>query len=82
MHRTRLLVSLVGLLFTAVLSAQTTVSGIVIDASTNAPLIGASILAPEGFDVGTVTDLDGKFTLRLSDIADHLLVWYLCLNVL
>ncbi|MCX8212265.1 MAG: SusC/RagA family TonB-linked outer membrane protein [Lewinella sp.] len=80
MHRTRLLVSLVGLLFTAVLSAQTTVSGIVIDASTNAPLIGASILAPEGFDVGTVTDLDGKFTLRLPEIADHVLVSYIGFN--
>ena len=40
-------------------------SGIVTDATTNEPLIGVSILI-KGTQVGTVTDVDGKFILDVS----------------
>jgi TonB-linked SusC/RagA family outer membrane protein len=77
MLRIHLLASLVGLLFTVGLSAQSTVSGTVIDAISNEPLVGASILGPEGADVGTVTDLDGQFSIQLSETADYLRVSYI-----
>lgn len=43
-----------------------TVSGVVLDADTDEPLIGASV-TPIGGGTGTATDIDGKFTLRLPE---------------
>jgi TonB-dependent starch-binding outer membrane protein SusC len=51
----------VGLLFSIQLSAQEKVEGLVTDAA-NAPLIGANVVL-KGTTTGTVTDLDGKFSL-------------------
>lgn len=47
---------------TFALNAQRTISGKVLDAGNNDPLIGASILGSDGKS-GTITDLDGNFTL-------------------
>jgi len=67
MLRTRSWATLVGLLFTVVLSAQTTlVKGMVVDAETQEPLVGASVLG-KGRSTGTVTDLDGKFAFQVFD---------------
>lgn len=44
--------------------AQNSISGSVIDSINNEPLIGATILV-EGSDKGTVTDLDGKYSLQV-----------------
>jgi hypothetical protein len=46
--------------------AQTTVSGIIIDASTNEPLIGANVMNASTLD-GTITDVDGAFTLNFPE---------------
>lgn len=47
------------------LMAQTrTVSGTVVDAGTNEPLIGATVM-PIGGGQGTATDIDGKFTINV-----------------
>ncbi|MCR9064780.1 MAG: TonB-dependent receptor [Cytophagales bacterium] len=46
-----------------VASAQTTVSGTVLDGTTDEPLIGASV-SVKGTSIGTTTDLDGKYTLK------------------
>ena len=46
-------------------SNKRALSGIVTDATTNEPLIGVSILI-KGTQVGTVTDVDGKFILDVS----------------
>ncbi|MEL7161066.1 MAG: TonB-dependent receptor plug domain-containing protein, partial [Bacteroidota bacterium] len=62
MLRIRVLVSVFGLLFSVVLSGQE-VSGIVLDAETEEPLVGATVLAPEGFDASAITGLDGKFSI-------------------
>ena len=43
--------------------AQTTIQGTVIDDESNEPLIGASVLLT-GTATGTVTDIDGNFTLE------------------
>jgi len=52
------------------------ISGKVIDKSTLAPVIGASVSFQEG-KIGTVTDLEGKFTLRVGDLPVNLSVTYL-----
>ena len=73
MHCIRTWAALVGLLFTVGLSAQT-VSGIVIDASNQQPLIGATVFV-EG-DPVTVTDIDGNFSFRVPATATQLIVSY------
>lgn len=45
--------------------AQTTVKGKVVDAETEEPMIGASVMVA-GTTQGTVTDIDGYFTLKTS----------------
>lgn len=69
------------LLFVAVLSiglcasAQTrTVSGTVVDAHNDEPLIGVSVSAGKG--VGVATDIDGNFTIQVPASATHLQVSY------
>ena len=48
------------------LTAQTTVTGLVMDGTNNEIAIGASIIVP-GTTVGTVTDFDGRFTIEVPD---------------
>ncbi len=48
------------------LFAQKTVKGIVKDASNNEPVVGATIMV-KGSSVGTVTEPDGSFEIRLAD---------------
>ena len=63
------------MLFTGVLVAQTAVSGIITDADTGDPLIGASVFVT-GTTTGTVTDLDGNFSLAAPADAESLTVSY------
>lgn len=42
-----------------------TVSGTVLDKTTNVPLIGVSVVVKGVANAGTITDMDGKFTLKL-----------------
>ncbi len=68
-----------GLLFFAVaftvsLSAQRTISGQIAD-DTGLPMIGANVLV-NGSDVGTITDIDGNFTLDVPNGATELVVSY------
>ncbi len=53
------------LLLPAMAFAQTTASGVVEDAATGEPIIGASVLEV-GTTNGTITDWDGNFTLSVS----------------
>jgi len=80
MFSIRLPATFVGLLLTVFLSAQSTVVGTILDANTKEPLVGASVLAPEGVDVGTVTGIDGSFTIQLPDFARHILISYIGYN--
>ena len=52
------------LCFTAFAQAQVTATGVVVDAATGEPIIGASILE-EGTTNGTITDFDGNFSLSV-----------------
>lgn len=46
-------------------SNKITVSGTVLDKTTNDPLIGVSVVVKGMANAGTITDMDGKFTLKL-----------------
>ena len=50
-----------------------TVSGVIIDANTQETIIGASIML-KGSSHGTVTDIDGKFSLSVSELPVTLVV--------
>lgn len=78
-QRTRLgrragLLLLFALLATGSLLAQRQITGTVLDANTDEPLIGASVLV-EGQATGTVTDIDGSFTLE-AETGDILVISY------
>ncbi len=66
--------ALLLLLFCAVATAQTTVSGTLTDEQSGDPLIGASVLI-KGTTSGTVTDFDGKYSLQANN-GDILVVSY------
>lgn len=53
---------------TTVLWAQKKVSGVVMDKDANMPLIGCNVVE-KGTTNGTVTDLDGNYTLEVGDNA-------------
>jgi len=44
--------------------SQTTISGVVTDASSNETLIGANVLV-QGTSIGTITDIDGSYSLNV-----------------
>ena len=68
----KLTYSLVLALFTIVTGfSQRTVSGTITDAETGESLIGANVLVV-GFDVGTITDIDGNYSLSVPDGATTL----------
>ena len=59
----------------AQVNADSTLTGVVMDEEGN-PLIGANVLVRETLD-GTVTDLDGKFSLEVSGEATTLVISYI-----
>lgn len=69
---------LLGMFVTALYAQTHTVSGTVIDKDANEPLIGANVLI-KGTTIGTVTDLDGKYTLQAGD-KDILVFSYLSMK--
>jgi TonB-dependent SusC/RagA subfamily outer membrane receptor len=54
---------------------QRTISGVIIDAETSEPLIGANVLVT-GTSLGTITDIDGSYTLEVPDDAASLTISY------
>lgn len=63
------------LLLSQLALAQRTITGTVTDAETGEPLIGANILVA-GTAGGTVTDIDGSFSLQVDEAAKSLEVSY------
>lgn len=59
------MLAVLAICFTATAVAQGTVKGKVVDAENNEPLIGATV-SVSGTTLGTVTDVDGNFTLTVS----------------
>ena len=57
---------------------QKVVDGVVVDQN-NQPIIGATVVE-KGTNNGSITDMDGKFNLKLNDEANFLLVTYIGYN--
>lgn len=77
---TLFLTLLVGVLVTTLYAQTRTVSGTVTDKETREPLIGANVLV-KGTTVGTVTDVDGKYTLQVGE-KDVLVFSYLSMKTI
>ncbi|MGB3546158.1 MAG: SusC/RagA family TonB-linked outer membrane protein [Saprospiraceae bacterium] len=60
---------------TSLASAQRTITGTITDAETNEPLIGASVLVTNTSS-GTVTDLDGNYSVNFPASATQLTISY------
>lgn len=63
------------LLFAVSSYAQRTVSGVVTDGESTETLIGANVLV-NGTNVGTITDIDGSFSISVPDGANQLTISY------
>ena len=74
-----LLLAVLTICFTATAVAQGTVKGKVVDAENNEPLIGATV-SVSGTTLGTVTDIDGNFVLKLTSSRATLIFKYLGYN--
>lgn len=53
--------------FASVYAQQTQVSGVVISAEDQEPVIGASIIVKGSPSIGTTTDMDGKFSFKIPE---------------
>jgi TonB-dependent starch-binding outer membrane protein SusC len=65
MSSNRISLSLIGCMIALSLNAQQTIRGIIKDAATGEGLIGANIVTKQDNSVGTITDFDGNFELKL-----------------
>lgn len=74
MKNVMLLFTIMILLFTWQVNAQLTINGVVKDDS-GQPLIGASVLV-KGTTTGTVTDIDGSFSITVPDSTAILVISY------
>lgn len=73
----RLMMFLAGLFFSVGMAlAQTQISGTVVSADGDEPIVGASVMVA-GTKTGTITDIDGKFSLSVSEGSTRLVVSYL-----
>ncbi|THH37748.1 SusC/RagA family TonB-linked outer membrane protein [Neolewinella litorea] len=68
------LLAILGLALSVGLMAQRVIEGTITDEG-GMPLIGASVLA-QGTSTGTVSDIDGNFTLTVADEVTNLIVSY------
>ena len=71
----KLLSALVLAMFTVFAVQAQTVTGVMTDADTNEPLIGANVLV-KGTTVGTITDIDGSYSIDLPEGATTLVFSY------
>lgn len=73
---TKVCFALMIMLFANSLSAQTKISGVIIDGDANQSLLGANV-SIKGTQQGTTTDFDGKFELTTDEKSGTLLVSFL-----
>ncbi len=71
----RLLLLLLGLCVSIGLFAQVNVTGVVVDASDDEPLMGATV-AVKGKSIAVATDIDGKFNISVPSANSQLEVKY------
>ncbi len=68
-----------ALLFSAVVMAQSTISGTVLEAGTNIPLPGANVIE-KGTSNGVTTDFDGNFTIKTKSSSGDIVISYIGYN--
>ena len=73
---TQFLFVAMAMVFTTTVLAQSTVTGTVMDAELNAPLLGANIVV-KGTTKGAIADFDGKFTLVTDLASGEIVVSYI-----
>ena len=74
----RKLLSIIAMLvlsLSMLMAQNRTVTGSVISAEDGEPVIGATVIVP-GTNIGTVTGLDGKFSLNVPENAKQLTISY------
>ena len=71
-----LLLLFIAFLGTSAMMAQRTIRGTVTDES-GSPLIGASVVVKNNPNVGTITDYDGKFQLKVGPNDKYLVISYI-----
>ena len=64
----------------AAYAQQIQVSGVVISADDNEPVIGASVTAKGASSIGTITDFDGRYEFRVPAETKKLVVSYIGMN--
>lgn len=70
-----LLLFVVAMGMSSLAMAQRTLSGVVTDSDSGDPLIGANILVA-GTSAGTITDIDGSYSIKVPDGATELVISY------
>ena len=63
MKKLQMLLALLCMSIGLAVAQVTKVTGVVVDADTDEPIIGASVLV-KGTTIGTITDIDGKYTIE------------------
>ncbi len=63
------------MLFGLGLSAQRMVTGVITDAESREPIIGATV-SVKGTDVGVITDIDGGYSIKVTSASDVLVISY------
>ena len=76
---TRFLMFTVALLFSAVVMAQSTISGTIIEAGTNIPLPGANVIE-KGTSNGAIADFDGNFTIKTKSSSGEIVISFIGYN--
>jgi len=76
---TRFLMFTVALLFSAVVMAQSTISGTIVEVGSNMPLPGANVIEKDTSN-GVTTDFDGNFTIKTKSSSGDLVVSYIGYN--
>ncbi len=76
---TQFLLMSVVLLFTSVLTAQSTITGTVMEVGTSIALPGANVIE-KGTTNGVTTDFDGNFSLKTQSITGEIVITYIGYN--
>ncbi|MFZ1560827.1 MAG: carboxypeptidase-like regulatory domain-containing protein, partial [Saprospiraceae bacterium] len=77
-----ILLYIIVLFTTNLLIGQKVITGVVKDAQTGEPLIGANIVSKENTSSGTITDFDGTFTYELASGTTTLVFSYAGYNTI
>ena len=78
LNQLKLMIIIALTTFATMAMGQKVVDGVVVDQN-NQPIIGATVVE-KGTNNGSITDMDGKFNLKLNDEANFLLVTYIGYN--